>query len=1206
MPTERGNPGARCPAILTLLLMLLAPLPGWAEDAGGSLPQWQRYRDTVTQDPSLLRYYTFETVPVPDLAGKGGALQFELVPKAGAPPETLRVIEGRWPGKQAVRLDQGTFAAEPFPVAKAFTAAAWVRTHGPGVHRGNNDSTDGTLLSIGVGYWDGWRVTVRFPSGQLGFEIGRPAPVNAVGISGEAPLRDGIWHHLACTWDGRQMCLYLDGLLIGQGDYAGDYTPPAPTGRFRVGYANSGWGSAVLDVDEVAIYSRALAPMEILQAAHFYAPLGDAVASRFAGALAHLSAREHAAAARAFAGVLRQTDLHPHLRAVARLCRGRALQAQRDLRAAAGEWSVLLELPGLPDRHRRAALDHLLQLFRQGAGDVVPRALYEKVLALPEITPSDRLAVRLATARSYRREGQHALAWQEYERLIAMPDLSPRQQLDLQLERAHARMEARDYRAARTEYARIAALAEAPAHYRSAARLQIAESYLRAREWRAAAAELRQLQEMADAPEHHRWEAAERLREVQRLQAGRPPRHPADSRVRVPRFPKPAITFYVSPRGSDTNPGTKARPFATLVGAREAIRALKRQGPLPHGGVVVFLRGGEYRLTKTFTLTEEDSGTAEAPVVYRAFPGETPVLTGGTRVRGFQPVHDAAVLARLPEEARGKVVQCDLRAQGITEYGTLQPRGFGMEGCPVLELFFDGRPMRLARWPNEGFLLTGQVRDPGSQEKNRGATFTYEGDRPARWSQARDIWMFGTWYYHWADTTVGVAAIDTSARQVTAAHPAAYRTREGQRFYFFNLLEEIDQPGEWYLDRGRGILYFYPPADPDRATVEISLLETPLVRLEDVSHVTLRGLTLELGRWDGITIQDGRRCLLAGCTLRRLGGNGVVIDGGQEHGILGCDLYTLGRGGTVVTGGDRKTLTPGGHFVENCHIHDFSRVDRTYTPAVLMNGVGNRIAHNLFHDSPHHGIRLEGNDHVVEFNEIHSVVYESDDQAGIDMFLNPSYRGNVLRYNYWHHIGSGLDTIGQGGIRLDDAISGTVVYGNVFYRCSAGLFGAVQIHGGKENVVDNNLFIDCRYAVSFSPWGEAHWREFLQQPHLVKLLHEDVEISRPPYSTRYPALARLAEQPDVNSVWRNVVYNCGEFLTRDGGRQDLRDNWITHEDPGLVSRERHDFRLKADSPAFDRIGFRPIPFDEIGLYQDEYRASWPVRHEVTEHYHGER
>ena len=89
-------------------------------------------------------------------------------------------------------------------------------------------------------------------------------------------------------------------------------------------------------------------------------------------------------------------------------------------------------------------------------------------------------------------------------------------------------------------------------------------------------------------------------------------------------------------------------------------------------------------------------------------------------------------------------------------------------------------------------------------------------------------------------------------------------------------------------------------------------------------------------------------------------------------------------------------------------------------------------------------------------------------------------------------------------------------------------------------------------------------------------------------------------------MWRNVVYNCGEFLTRDGGRQDLRDNWITHEDPGLVSRERHDFRLKAESPAFDRIGFRPIPFDEIGLYQDEYRASWPVRHEVTEHYHGER
>ena len=213
--------------------------------------------------------------------------------------------------------------------------------------------------------------------------------------------------------------------------------------------------------------------------------------------------------------------------------------------------------------------------------------------------------------------------------------------------------------------------------------------------------------------------------------------------------------------------------------------------------------------------------------------------------------------------------------------------------------------------------------------------------------------------------------------------------------------------------------------------------------------MSIEGLTLELGRRDGIVIRGGEHCLVAGCTLRRLGEDGVVIQGGSDHGVFGCDLYCLGRGGTRVEGGDRKTLTPGRHFVENCHIYDFSRVHRSYAPAVHLEGCGNRIAHNLFHDSPHQAMRIEGNDHLVEFNEVSNVVYESDDQGGVDMFYDPGYRGNVFRYNFWHHIGSGL-ACGQAGIRLDDIICGVLIYGNVFYRCSHGGFGGVQMHGGKR------------------------------------------------------------------------------------------------------------------------------------------------------------
>ena len=105
--------------------------------------------------------------------------------------------------------------------------------------------------------------------------------------------------------------------------------------------------------------------------------------------------------------------------------------------------------------------------------------------------------------------------------------------------------------------------------------------------------------------------------------------------------------------------------------------------------------------------------------------------------------------------------------------------------------------------------------------------------------------------------------------------------------------------------------------------MRFSVLETPLVTLNDVSHVTLRRLTLEGGRAAGVTLTGGDHCLLAACTIRRLAGDAVLINGGTDHGVLGCDLYTLGRGGVRMTGGDRKSLTPGGLFVENCDIHDF-------------------------------------------------------------------------------------------------------------------------------------------------------------------------------------------------------------------------------------------------------------------------------------------
>jgi len=173
----------------------------------------------------------------------------------------------------------------------------------------------------------------------------------------------------------------------------------------------------------------------------------------------------------------------------------------------------------------------------------------------------------------------------------------------------------------------------------------------------------------------------------------------------------------------------------------------------------------------------------------------------------------------------------------------------------------------------------------------------------------------------------------------------------------------------------------------------------------------------------------------------------------------------------------------------------------------------------------------------------------------------------------------------------------------VFYRCAGGRFGGVQIHGGKDNVVDNNLFVDCKYALSFSPWGEQRWLERLARDSTKAAASRGgVDVTAPPHSTRYPDLAHVTENPDRNFIWRNLAVDCGDFSARDRGVNELMDNHVFVDDPGFADPAKRDFTLPEDSKVYDRFGFRPIPFQEIGLYEDDLRATWPVEHDITPHY----
>ncbi len=709
--------------------------------------------------------------------------------------------------------------------------------------------------------------------------------------------------------------------------------------------------------------------------------------------------------------------------------------------------------------------------------------------------------------------------------------------------------------------------------------------------------------------------------------------------------------FYISPSGNDTWSGTSPSPnttgtdgpFRTLAGARDALRTLKAKGNLP-GGATVNVRGGRYTIEDTFLLTAADSGTGSRPMIWRAYREEKVLLSGGRRIAGFGPVADPAVRARLGAAAATRVLVTDLRAQGITEYSEI-----GQRGGPPMELFLNGRRMTVARYPNEGWLRIADVPQSGDTMYNKGlerekrfggvpagrhyGRITYEGGEPSRWGVSDDIFVHGYWTFDWSDSYQRIQSIDTSKREITLRAPHHwYGYTKNQRFYFLNVLEELDSPGEWYLDRSGGLLYVWPPAEINEA--DVSMLAKPLIAIDSCSWTRIEGFTFVYGRREGVRIRGGHDNTVSGCVFTNLGGNAAAIEGGFHHGIVSCNMYALGLGGILMSGGERKTLTPGGHYAEDNHIHDYSTWLRSGQYAVVMEGVGQRIAHNLIHDSPFEGVAIRGNDHIIEYNEFHHLMKETGDAGAIHTGRDWTWQGNVIRYNYFHDLkGPGLH--GVMAVYLDDWASGFKVTGNLFYRAGR----ATMIGGGRDNIVENNIYVECSPSLHVDARGLG-WASYYFDGTTKELFTEmDVmKYDRPPYSTRYPGLLHMEDStpavPRYNRIARNISYggrwmDVYDYLVFDlsvvtikenvigdpvllrrrkdgekgwdpyyldidmkegyvalpnkdaGAARTFKGNLILNGNPGVRAPAKGDFRLVPNSPAA-KLGFTPVKVSEIG------------------------
>ena len=606
-------------------------------------------------------------------------------------------------------------------------------------------------------------------------------------------------------------------------------------------------------------------------------------------------------------------------------------------------------------------------------------------------------------------------------------------------------------------------------------------------------------------------------------------------------------------------------PLATLEAARDKIRSLRRGGA--RGPFTVQLRRGTYYLTAPLVLTPEDSG-----VVYEAFPGERAVISGGRIVRNW------------------------IRGKNEIWTARVEP------GWTPRQLFISGRRAQRARTPNNGFL---RILGPSSEDKF--FQLPYErGIVRKSWEngQVEVIALLG-----WTSFRRPILRVDEALRVAALAGDSGgsevgvVKETDG-RYYIENAPEALDSPGEWYLDRQKGVISYWPTLGENLAAEEVVAARlTQLVRLEGspeknrpVREITFRGLEFRHADWtmprDGyadspqaavkvgaaLEAEGAESCAVERCTFSQIGGYGLWFGrGAKRNRIVANEIYDAGAGGIKVGDTalhDNQTERSFENVVTDNVIHNLGLV----YPGAIGIWVGqssrNDISHNRIHDTLYSGISVgwvwgygkshcEGN--RIEFNEVYNISRGAlSDLGGI---YTLGTRGGTLRNNVVHDVTCFLER--ARGIYLDEGTTGLLVENNVVYRCTT---SGIHLHYGRDNLIRNN----------------------------ISALNEELHISR-----------AKSESHRSLTVERNIFYvgggrpvggawAQGEVLLRNNlyyhtRGEDLRmgsksfaewrksghDSGSIIADPLFVDPLKYDFRLRPESPAL-KLGFQPIDLSAVG------------------------
>ena len=716
-------------------------------------------------------------------------------------------------------------------------------------------------------------------------------------------------------------------------------------------------------------------------------------------------------------------------------------------------------------------------------------------------------------------------------------------------------------------------------------------------------------------------------------------------------------TFFVAVNGDDgwsgklsePNAGKTDGPFATLHHARDAVRELKKQAKYGlKEPVTIMVRGGKYYFDRTLDLTKADSGTPQAPIIYTAYPGESPVISGGKRIRGWGPYKGNILKCNIPEAKGGawkfRQLFADGERQVRARYPNLDPKAKRWNGKWAYS-----QAIPTALDSSEPFIVWKEPNAfPHSWAKpSQGELFLLPLADKIVWPEdLSSLSLLGEIETPvWGDSSIiGIKSIDTDKGIIRLVH--GWRTfdknpwylpleNNGCQFVVENILEELDQPGEWCLDSEDGVLYFWPLKDfIDNMEVVAPVLKC-IIHLRGAADVRISGFVFTETQngepsshytdVEGTGAQSpqmdweycGETIYLNMCTdcyiednkISGVGGNGIYMRNHNERNVIrGNEISYAGSNGIVLAGGRHNIFqasagrqmgtqgTPHPTFneitdndIHNCGLYD------TYAAGVFM-GLSNwnRITHNEIHDLPHHGINL-GNSrygrNFVEYNKISRTCQFTSDNGAINCWheMPPEIEppGHVIRHNFITDTGNQFSDVTM-GIYLDNWSSNCLVYGNIIINTLPSGRGIAILAKGINNIIENNILVNSG-ASFICVMAHCNYPEF-DTVVLRNIMYDP--------SGKKESFFNLADHEHLWKVLSQSDYNLffgagtnpmviegiplSDWHKMYRRQEDVYDIHSIVADPLFVDAAKGDYRLKPESPAL-KLGFRHIDVNEIGI-----------------------